>query len=83
VSRIPPSHSGPGRSNGYLLGYDAVGVRGGELRGSDAFEASGGKAAVQAMLNGKAMNGWEFVESHLAPDGDGRYYVFRRPASSQ
>ena len=36
------------------------------------------RLAIEAMLKGKAIEGWEFVESHPAPDGDGRYYVFRQ-----
>jgi hypothetical protein len=49
-----------------------------KFRPGDTVNASGGKAAIEAMLNGKAVEGWQFMESHVAPDGDGRYYVFKR-----
>jgi hypothetical protein len=42
------------------------------------FGGWGKSAAVEKLMNGHAEEGWEFVESHLAPDGDGRYYVFAR-----
>jgi hypothetical protein len=48
------------------------------LRPGDTYNASRGKAAVQALLIAKAMQGWEFIESHPALDGVGRYYVFRQ-----
>ena len=33
------------------------------------------------MLNDKAKEGWEYVESQVAFDGNGRLYIFRQELS--
>jgi hypothetical protein len=38
---------------------------------------------LQMMLNDMAKQGWEYVESQAAFDGNGRLYIFRRdPATA-
>jgi hypothetical protein len=48
------------------------------VRPEDTFGNTPGRGGVEVMLNLKAAEGWLLVESHPAPDGDGRLYVFRR-----
>ena len=49
-----------------------------QVRPEDTFGNTAGRGGVEVMLNLKAAEGWQFVESHPASDGDGRYYVFQR-----
>jgi len=41
-----------------------------------------GMGGLQMMLNDMAKQGWEYVESQAAFDGNGRLYIFRRQPSA-
>jgi hypothetical protein len=46
------------------------------------FNNTAGKGGLQMLLNDKAKDGWEFVESEAAFDGNGRLYIFRQASAA-
>ena len=48
----------------------------------NAYKNTPGMGGLQLMLNDRAKDGWEYVESQAAFDGNGRLYIFRRDAAT-
>lgn len=53
-----------------------------QLGGGHNYKNTAGMGGLQMMLNDKAKEGWEYVESQAAFDGQGRLYIFRRDAAA-
>ena len=49
-----------------------------QLGQGHAYKGAAGMGGLQMMLNDKAKEGWEYVESQAAFDGNGRLYIFRQ-----
>jgi hypothetical protein len=46
------------------------------------FNNTPGKGGLEMLLNSKAGQGWELVESQAAFDNNGRLYIFRQDAAA-
>jgi len=54
-----------------------------QLGAGHTYKNTAGMGGLQMMLNDMAKQGWEYVESQAAFDGNGRLYIFRRdPATA-
>jgi hypothetical protein len=49
-----------------------------QLSTNHPYKGAAGMGGLQMMLNDKAKEGWEYVESQAAFDGNGRLYIFRQ-----
>jgi hypothetical protein len=53
-----------------------------QLGAGHTYKNTPGMGGLQMMLNDMAKEGWEYVESQAAFDGNGRLYIFRREPST-
>jgi hypothetical protein len=53
-----------------------------QLGAGHTYKNTAGMGGLQMMLNDMAKQGWEYVESQAAFDGNGRLYIFRRDTTA-